>query len=173
LGSGLGGVDYTSVSALAVSGSDLYAAGYFTRAGNVSANYIAKWNGSRWSALASGTDGFYPGVSALALMGNNLYAGGSFVMAGGKVSPFLAQAVLGDAPGYNQLAGSITSGGAVQLSYTGDPGTQYALDRTFNLEPSVGWLGQQTNTMSTSGVLMFTSAPVPGTNNFWRVRSVP
>jgi hypothetical protein len=24
-----------------------------------------------------------------------------------------------------------------------------------------------------SGVLMFTNTPMPGTNNFWRVRSVP
>ena len=35
----------SSVSALAVSGSDLYAGGYFTTAGGSAANYIAKWNG--------------------------------------------------------------------------------------------------------------------------------
>ena len=31
--------------------------GYFTTAGGVTANYIAKWNGSAWSALGSGMNG--------------------------------------------------------------------------------------------------------------------
>ena len=43
-----------SVYALAVSGSTLYAGGYFTTAGGSAANYIAQWNGSSWSALGSG-----------------------------------------------------------------------------------------------------------------------
>ncbi|MFH0983162.1 MAG: hypothetical protein V2A79_16705, partial [Planctomycetota bacterium] len=32
-------------------GPALYAGGGFTTAGGVSANYIAKWNGTQWSAL--------------------------------------------------------------------------------------------------------------------------
>ena len=40
--------------ALAVSGTNLYAGGWFTTAGGVSANYIATWDGSAWSALGSG-----------------------------------------------------------------------------------------------------------------------
>src|SRR5205814_1316256 len=39
-----------SVSDLAVLGNDLYAGGKFTTAGRVSADNIAKWNGSSWSA---------------------------------------------------------------------------------------------------------------------------
>ena len=35
-------------------GPALYAGGGFTTAGGVSANYIAKWNGSAWSPLGSG-----------------------------------------------------------------------------------------------------------------------
>ena len=43
------------VNALALDGSgNLYAGGDFTTAGGVSANRVAKWNGSKWSALGSG-----------------------------------------------------------------------------------------------------------------------
>ena len=51
------------VSALAVSGSTLYAGGDFTTAGGSAANYIAQWDGSSWSALGSGIqvdDGYGP-----------------------------------------------------------------------------------------------------------------
>ena len=40
-----------------MSGTDLYAGGYFTTAGGVTANNIAKWDGSAWSALGSGMGG--------------------------------------------------------------------------------------------------------------------
>ena len=64
-----------SVSALAVSGSTLYAGGYFTNAGGIAANYIAQWNGSSWSAVGSGMNNR---VEALAVSGSTLYAGGGF-----------------------------------------------------------------------------------------------
>ena len=52
------GMSYNSgradVYALAMSGSDLYAAGEFTTAGGNSANNIAKWDGNSWSALGTG-----------------------------------------------------------------------------------------------------------------------
>src|SRR5207248_3215562 len=87
------------VYALAVSGNDLYAAGQFTTAGGSAANYIAKWNGSSWTALGSGTaGGTYPFVYALAVSSSDLYAGGNFTMAGGKLSAFLARAVLNHPP---------------------------------------------------------------------------
>jgi hypothetical protein len=89
------------------------------------------------------------------------------------VSAFAARAVLGEAPGYNQLSGTLLFGGAMLFSYIGYPATNYALERTFNLSPPISWVGQQTNTMTVSGMLIFTNTPTPGTNNFWRVRSVP
>ncbi len=46
----------------------------FTTAGGVPANYIAKWDGSAWSALGSGTNNI---VKALAVSGGDLYAGGA------------------------------------------------------------------------------------------------
>ncbi len=50
LGSGTG----TEVLSIAIDGSgNVYAGGTFTSAGGVSANYIAKWNGSAWNSLAA------------------------------------------------------------------------------------------------------------------------
>ena len=153
-----------------MSGDTLFAGGYFTTAGGTAATNIAQWDGSSWSALGSGANNE---VDALAVSGTNLYAGGYFTTAGGKVSAGAARAVLGNAPGYNQLSGDPSSNGAMQFSYIGYPATNYALDRTVDLRQPVNWVGQQTYTMSVSGVLLFTNTPAPGTNNFWRVRSVP
>jgi hypothetical protein len=166
LGSGVN----SDVSALAVSGSELFAGGEFTSAGGGAAKHIGRWNGSSWSALGSGMNNY---VYALVVSGSDLYAGGIFTTVGNKISAYLARAVLGDAPGYNQINGQLLPEGSMQLSYTGYPATNYALDRTFNLSPPVGWLPQETNTMSVSGVLIITNAPNAMTNNFWRMRSVP
>ena len=51
LGSGMNG----QVLALCVYNNELIAGGSFTTAGGISANYIAKWNGSSWSPLGSMT----------------------------------------------------------------------------------------------------------------------
>ncbi len=91
LGSGLDlltGFPSPTVSALAVSGGDLYAGGTFTTAGGNAANYIAKWDGNAWSALGSGANWL---VSALAVSGNEVYAGGSFTTAGGSTANRIAR----------------------------------------------------------------------------------
>jgi hypothetical protein len=70
------------------SGPALYAGGFFTTAGGVTANQVAKWDGTQWSALAGpggvGTNG---AVRKLTVFddgtGPALYAGGSFTTAGG------------------------------------------------------------------------------------------
>lgn len=165
-----------TVDTVAVAGNTLFAGGIFTMAGGVSANHIAQWDGQAWSALGSGTSpdsGGGADVRTLATWGTNLYAGGNFGAAGGKTALHLAHAVLGDALGYNQLLGILSPGGDMKFSYIGSPNSRYALDRTFNLAPPVNWIAQQTNSMSIRGVLHFTNSPAPGTNNFWRVRSVP
>ena len=68
-----------------------YAGGDFTTAGGVTANRIAKWDGttSSWSALGSGMNST---VRALAVDGGgNLYAGGDFTTAGGVTANYIAK----------------------------------------------------------------------------------
>ena len=67
---------------------NLYIGGDFTVAGDIVANYIAKWDGSSWSALGSGMNG---SVSALAVSGSDLYAGGHFTTAGGSPANYIAK----------------------------------------------------------------------------------
>src|SRR5229473_6781278 len=73
-------------------GPALYAGGEFTTAGDVTANRIAKWNGTQWYALGSGMNG---SVLALAVFddgtGPALYAGGEFTMAGDVVANRIAK----------------------------------------------------------------------------------
>jgi hypothetical protein len=80
------------VHALAMSGTDLYAGGDFTAkmGGGVPLNYIAKWNGSAWSALGTGMNGPVYALAADAY--GHLFVGGLFGLAGTTVSPFIAQA---------------------------------------------------------------------------------
>lgn len=74
---------FTSVSHMIVfddgTGSALYVGGVFTTVDGVVANNVAKYDGSDWAALDSGTNG---GVSALTVFddgdGPALFAGGSF-----------------------------------------------------------------------------------------------
>ncbi|MGB8217548.1 MAG: SdrD B-like domain-containing protein [Candidatus Methanoperedens sp.] len=88
LGTGTNG----EVWALAVIGTDLYAGGTFTTAGGVSANHIAKWNGTGWSALGSGiNNGMDGSVFSLAVIGTDLYAGGWFTTAGGSPAENIAK----------------------------------------------------------------------------------
>lgn len=83
--SGTNGVN-DAVTALAVAGNgDVYVGGYFTQAGGAPINYVAKWDGSTWTALGTGlANGPYYAVLALAVAGNgDVYAGGYFTQAGG------------------------------------------------------------------------------------------
>jgi hypothetical protein len=69
------------VNVLAVMGNAIYVGGFFTAAGNVAANGVAKFDTTTntWSALSqgngNGVDGF---VNALAVSGNSLFVGVAF-----------------------------------------------------------------------------------------------
>ena len=86
LGSGVNG----PVRALAVlPNGNLVAAGWFTTAGGVVVNRIARWNGSSWSQMGGGMNG---AVNALAVLGNgDVVAGGNFTTAGGVAANYIAR----------------------------------------------------------------------------------
>ena len=90
------------VQTVAVDGAgNLYVGGRFNVIGDLVANYIAKWDGTRWSALGSGMSG---GVSALVMSGSNLFAGGHFTTAGGSAANGIAK---WDGTGWTPLGSGI------------------------------------------------------------------
>jgi hypothetical protein len=66
----------------------LIVGGKFTSAGGVSANHIARWDGSSWTPLGAGVNGK---VNALTVYKGKLVAAGEFTDAGGLPVNFIAQ----------------------------------------------------------------------------------
>ena len=75
------------VNALVLDGDDLYIGGLFSAVDGVPAQNIAKWNGTRWSAVDGGTDGE---VETLLLHDGKLYVGGGFTQAGNQHASSIA-----------------------------------------------------------------------------------
>ncbi|MCC6678281.1 MAG: hypothetical protein IT436_14170 [Phycisphaerales bacterium] len=80
----------------------LVAGGYFSTAGGVKVNFIAAWDGTRWSPLGTGMDeisGAASEVHALTTYDpdgagpalDSLFAGGDFLRVGGGVSAYIAE----------------------------------------------------------------------------------
>ena len=96
LGAGIGdeGSSTAVVYALAVAANgDVYAGGEFTRAGGAAATNVARWNGTAWSSLGTGTSNGVNGrVSALAVTSSgDVYVGGYFTQAGGTAANYVAR----------------------------------------------------------------------------------
>jgi hypothetical protein len=150
----------SGVYGLAVSGSDLYAAGVFTTAGGTPANQIAKWNGSSWTALGSGLNG--PAV--LAISGSDLFAGGKFTTAGGKVSAYVAHAYL-DHPSFSILRSSSD----VTLWWPSFYGG-FVPEQNPDVTNPNGWSTPDCLVRTTNGATISATAPVTPGNQFFRLK---
>jgi hypothetical protein len=113
-------------------GPALYVGGYIATAGGVAVNFIARWDGSSWSALSGpwGT-GTSESVRALAVWddgsGPALYAGGAFPTAGGVTVNGIAR---WDGTAWSALsgpAGTGANGVVAALGAVGDDGGRPAL----------------------------------------------
>jgi len=78
---------------MTIHNSDLVVGGFFSTAGSVSANNIARWDGLEWHAYKTGMNG---SVRALVVYNGLLYAGGSFTYADGSPIDYLAKWEGGD-----------------------------------------------------------------------------
>ena len=107
------------VRALAVDNQgNLYAGGDFNSAGGVPANYIARWDGTTWSALGGGMD---DQVTTLVIdPQGNLYAAGWFTRAGEVEAHGLAR---WDGTSWSALG---SSGNWVEAMVIGQDGNLYA-----------------------------------------------
>ena len=143
LGTGVGTGVNDYVCALALDGSgNLYAGGWFTTAGGTSANNIAKWNGSAWSALGTGVNDY---VNALALdSANHLFVGGNFISAGSTVSPFIVQANLQD----SSLVSPAITANPSNLTISSGSTAVFTATATGTPSPTVQW---QVSTTGTGG----------------------
>ncbi len=74
--------EYSSVNAMAVSGSDLFVAG-----NQVGERFVARWDGQQWTSFGT----FEEVPFALAAVDGNLFLGGYISEAGGKLSHNLAR----------------------------------------------------------------------------------
>jgi hypothetical protein len=123
LGTGMaGGWPPVYVSALGVYNGELIAGGRFETAGGVSANNIARWNGTIWQPLGTGMAGGsnYHDVCALTVYNGELIAGGRFGTAGVRDRPL----------GRRELAGAGGGDGWCCLSWRFCPdGLQRRVDR--------------------------------------------
>jgi len=115
-------------------GPSLFAGGWFSAAGDVNANAIAKWDGSSWESLDLGlSDGFSnPGIARALFVfddgsgsGAALYAGGSFTTAGSVAASRIAK---WDGVSWSALRGEV-NGGTIHaiMSFEDSPGSGAAL----------------------------------------------
>ena len=90
LGTGLSGPIFGAAYTLAnLANGDLVAGGYFSTAGGVAANNIARWNGTAWSALGAGLNS--SALSMVTLPNGDLVVGGLFTTAGGSPANRIAR----------------------------------------------------------------------------------
>jgi hypothetical protein len=152
----------STVFALAVSGTDLFAGGAFTTAGGSAANRIAKWDGSAWMTLGSGLNNT---VNTLAISGTNLFAGGLFTTAGGIGSLRAARANILAARGrFSDVSYSSTTGFSCIF-------LEASIGQPYRIQTSPSLLGPWTdftNFVYNGPVVISDPSALGGTNKFFR-----
>lgn len=97
-------------SAFAANG-DLYVAGSFGVCGGQPATSVARWNGSTWSALGSGTNSR---IEAMIAVGNDIYVAGQISDAGGVAVSGVAR---WDGTQWHALGGGVSGFGGSYFVY--------------------------------------------------------
>ena len=115
----------TFIWALAADASNVYAGGSFTNADGSGARYIARWDGSSWSPLGSGTAGV---VSVIKIIGSNTYVGGYFTTAGGVTVNGIAR---WDGANWYALGGGVAGGSQPYVAAIESDGTNLYVGGTF------------------------------------------
>ncbi|MBE2217286.1 MAG: T9SS type A sorting domain-containing protein [Ignavibacteria bacterium] len=122
------GIDNNRVLALTTYQNQLYAGGTFTTIGGVPVNNLARWTGSNWNSVISGTNG---AVRCFGLQGSNLIIGGSFTGIGNSIASWngttfsaLGNGLTGGTPSVNSVnvwsnalvaSGSFTTAGMTDV----------------------------------------------------------
>ena len=102
---------WPSVGALMAYNGELIAGGFFNSAGGVTANNVARWDGTHWRTLGTGLGPhpFDSYVLALTVHNDELVVGGTFTTAGGHAAPYWARW------GTGARAGDLNCNGSVDL----------------------------------------------------------
>jgi hypothetical protein len=172
-----GGVFYSStasVRSLAKMGGYLYATGVFTNGGGTTpANFIARWNGTKWEALGNGIGTTMAAARglALAVRGNDLFVGGVFEDAGGGDAGYIArwndQIDFTPPATLRLLNPQMLPGNAFKFRATATERAAYVIEHTADF---AAWTPFATNSLSSFTV---TNA-VPGMNvRLYRMREIP
>jgi hypothetical protein len=104
-----------AVTAMAFLGNDLYITGYFEHAYGAVADYLAKWNGTTWSAVGGGLGSVSYGVAnTLLVSGTSVYVGGRFSSAGNMRADNMAK---WDGTNWTSLGGPSNAQGLDQPVY--------------------------------------------------------
>jgi hypothetical protein len=91
---------------------------------------------------------------------------------GNSVSGTITVTVTSQGISFNQMAITPLGGGALQISFLGIPGTNYAMQVTHDLTPPIAWSPLVTNLAAANGLLVFTNTP-GSTNTYYRTLYLP
>jgi hypothetical protein len=187
LGSGLSGTAYPYGECidLKIFNNELIACGGFTTAGGISANRIARWNGTTWSPLGSGMN---EQVYTLSVFNNELIAGGVFTNAGGTGANYIAKwngttwSPLGSGMNSSVLAlstfnstliagGYFTTAGGVSANEIAKWGTTYTISGTVkysdnNQSVTSGYVKTFRYNNATGNIIVIDSAQIQANGSY-------